>query len=87
MDNIKIVDKLNESRDQLFQMISKIIIGQKDVIDHLFIALLCRGHVLLEGVPGLAKTLLIKTKLVFSIDLDLYSQNILQIYSKKFSYF
>ena len=61
MDNIKIVDKLNESRDQLFQMISKVIIGQKDVIDHLFIALLCRGHVLLEGVPGLAKTLLIKT--------------------------
>ena len=61
MDNIKIVDKLNESRDQLFQMISKVIIGQKDVIDHLFIALLCRGHVLLEGVPGLAKPLLIKT--------------------------
>ena len=42
-------------------MISKSVIGQKDVIDHLFIALLCRGHVLLEGVPGLAKTLLIKT--------------------------
>ena len=42
-------------------MVSKVIIGQKDVIDHLFIALLCRGHVLLEGVPGLAKTLLIKT--------------------------
>ena len=42
-------------------MISKVIIGQKDVIDHLFIALLCKGHVLLEGVPGLAKTLLIKT--------------------------
>ena len=61
MDNIKIVEKLNQSRDQLFDMISKVIIGQKDVIDHLFIALLCRGHVLLEGVPGLAKTLLIKT--------------------------
>ena len=61
MDNIKIVEKLNQSRDQLFDMVSKVIIGQKDVIDHLFIALLCRGHVLLEGVPGLAKTLLIKT--------------------------
>ena len=61
MDNIKIVEKLNQSRDQLFDMISKVIIGQKDVIDHLFIALLCKGHVLLEGVPGLAKTLLIKT--------------------------
>ena len=61
MDNIKIVEQLNESRDKLFNMISRVIIGQKDVIDHLFIALLCRGHVLLEGVPGLAKTLLIKT--------------------------
>jgi MoxR-like ATPase len=61
MDNIKIVEQLNESRDKLFDMISRVIIGQKDVIDHLFIALLCRGHVLLEGVPGLAKTLLIKT--------------------------
>jgi MoxR-like ATPase len=61
MENIKIVEKLNNSKDQLFDMISKVIIGQRDVIDHLFIALLCRGHVLLEGVPGLAKTLLIKT--------------------------
>ena len=61
MENIKIVEKLNNSKEQLFDMISKVIIGQRDVIDHLFIALLCRGHVLLEGVPGLAKTLLIKT--------------------------
>merc|ERR1739841_83583 len=50
-------------------MISKVIIGQKDVMDHLFIALLCRGHILLEGVPGLAKTLLIKT-LSEALDLD-----------------
>ena len=61
MDNIKIVQKLNDSRDELFDMISKVIVGQKEVINHLFVALLCRGHVLLEGVPGLAKTLLIKT--------------------------
>ena len=61
MENIKIIEKLNTSKDMLYNMISKSVIGQKDVIDHLFIALLCRGHVLLEGVPGLAKTLLIKT--------------------------
>ena len=61
MNNIKIVENLINSRIQLFDMISRGIIGQKDVIDHLFIALLCRGHILLEGVPGLAKTLLIKT--------------------------
>jgi len=69
MDNIKIVDKLNDSRDQLFDMLSNVIVGQKDVVDHLFIALLCKGHVLLEGVPGLAKTLLIKS-LSDVLDLD-----------------
>ena len=61
MENIKIVEDLNNSKDKLFDMISNVIIGQREIIDHLFIALLCRGHVLLEGVPGLAKTLLIKT--------------------------
>lgn len=40
---------------------NKRIIGQKHLIDSLLIALLCNGHVLLEGVPGLAKTLAIKT--------------------------
>jgi len=69
MDNIKIVNELNDSKEKLFDMISKVIIGQKDVIDHLFIALLCKGHILLEGVPGLAKTLLIKT-LSEALDLD-----------------
>ncbi len=61
MENIKIVEDLNNSKEKLFDMISNVIIGQREIIDHLFIALLCRGHVLLEGVPGLAKTLLIKT--------------------------
>ncbi len=41
--------------------ISKVIIGQEDMIDSLFIALLCDGHVLLEGVPGLAKTTAVNT--------------------------
>ena len=69
MDNIKIIEKLNTSKDKLYNMISRSVIGQKDVVDHLFIALLCRGHVLLEGVPGLAKTLLVKT-LSESLDLQ-----------------
>src|SRR5205807_6971394 len=38
-----------------------ILVGQEMVVDRLVIALLIRGHVLLEGVPGLAKTLLVKT--------------------------
>ena len=61
MEPKQLIENLNKSRELLYNEISKIIIGQKDVIDHLFIALLSRGHVLLEGVPGLAKTLLIKT--------------------------
>ena len=54
MENIKIVNQLNESKEKLFNMISRVIIGQRDVIDHLFIALLCKGHILLEGVRGAA---------------------------------
>ena len=61
MDNIQLVEKLQTDKDKLFQEISKVIIVQKEIVEHLFISLLCRGHVLLEGVPGLAKTLLIKT--------------------------
>jgi MoxR-like ATPase len=41
--------------------VSKTIVGQKHMVDRLLIGLLCNGHVLLEGVPGLAKTLTIKT--------------------------
>ncbi len=61
MENIQLVEKLQKDKDKLFQEISKVIIGQSEIVEHLFISLLCRGHVLLEGVPGLAKTLLIKT--------------------------
>lgn len=49
--------------------VHKVIIGQQGLLDRLLIALLADGHVLLEGVPGLAKTLTIKT-LAESIDLD-----------------
>lgn len=41
--------------------IKKIIVGQDNIIDRIFIGLLCNGHILLEGLPGLAKTTLIKT--------------------------
>ena len=48
----------NESSfaDQLITEISKVIVGQKYMIERLVIGLLCNGHILLEGVPGLAKT-------------------------------
>ena len=57
MDNIELVKRLHSDKEKLFKEISKVIIGQKDVLEHLFIALLCKGHILLEGVPGLAKRL------------------------------
>ena len=61
MTDIKLVKQLTESRDQFNMEISKRIVGQREIIDHILIALLCRGHTLLVGVPGLAKTLLIKS--------------------------
>lgn len=47
--------------DSLLAEMRKVIVGQKDVIDLIVIAMLCKGHVLLEGVPGLGKTLIFKT--------------------------
>ena len=59
------LEKLSDLRDE----ISKVIIGQKDVVDELLITLFAGGHALLEGVPGLAKTLMIRT-LANAIDAD-----------------
>ncbi|HOI10534.1 MAG TPA: AAA family ATPase [Myxococcota bacterium] len=47
--------------DRVTAEVGKVIVGQKDLVDKVLVALLCRGHVLLEGVPGLAKTLTVKT--------------------------
>ena len=53
----------NESAfvSEMLEQIENVIVGQKQVIERLLIALLCQGHVLIEGVPGLAKTLAVKT--------------------------
>jgi MoxR-like ATPase len=53
--------------DRIYDETSKVIVGQKHMIDRLLLALLANGHVLLEGLPGLAKTLSIKT-LAASVD-------------------
>ena len=52
---------LTESHEALRNEIAKVIVGQEKIIEQLLIALLARGHCLLVGVPGLAKTLLIRT--------------------------
>jgi len=61
VDNLEIMNELKSSRDKLLKEIGKNIIGQQEILEHLYMAMLCQGHVLLEGVPGLAKTLIIKT--------------------------
>ncbi len=55
------VRELAEARRLLLAEIEKRIVGQRDVVDHLLVALFARGHCLFVGVPGLAKTLLIST--------------------------
>src|ERR1700722_13093318 len=54
-------DALKEQAAGIRQAIGKVIVGQNDVVEKLIISILCNGHTLLVGVPGLAKTLLVKT--------------------------
>lgn len=61
IDDVDAVELLNNSYKDIKKEISKVIIGQHEIIEQLIISLLARGHCLLVGVPGLAKTLLIKT--------------------------
>ncbi len=53
--------RLQEARAQIREQLAQVIVGQGEVIEELLISLFCRGHCLLEGVPGLAKTLMIST--------------------------
>ena len=55
------MERLPETRDRLLKEIRKGIIGQDDVIEQLLVTLLAKGHCLLTGIPGLGKTLLVKT--------------------------
>lgn len=55
------VKELQEKYQQLKETIAQVIVGQSDVVEKLVISILCNGHSLLVGVPGLAKTLLVRT--------------------------
>lgn len=59
--DVQLVEKLNNSVDEIKSEIRKVIIGQEEIVESLLVSLLARGHCLLVGVPGLAKTLLIRT--------------------------
>jgi MoxR-like ATPase len=60
-DDLDAVRKLGEAFQSLKKQLARVIVGQDDVIEELLIALFSRGHCILEGVPGLAKTLMIST--------------------------
>jgi MoxR-like ATPase len=55
------VERLGQARRKIMEQLSRVIVGQHQVVDELLISLFSRGHCLLEGVPGLAKTLMIST--------------------------
>ena len=70
MENKVDIKKINEKIekesafiDLLRSEMNKVIVGQKNMVDKLLIGLLAKGHILLEGVPGLAKTLAINTSI------------------------
>lgn len=60
-NDVEAVKTLHDKYTSIKQSISKVIVGQHDVVDKLIISILCDGHSLLVGVPGLAKTLLVNT--------------------------
>ncbi len=68
-DPAELSQQLRKLRDAIVQQVGKVIVGQREVIDQILIAMFSRGHVLLVGVPGLAKTLLVRT-LAETLDLD-----------------
>jgi MoxR-like ATPase len=60
-DDLAAVEKLNRGFDKIRGEMGKVIVGQHQVLEELLIAIFARGHCLLVGVPGLAKTLMIRT--------------------------
>ncbi len=60
-DDLALLAELKAARDKVRAELGKVIIGQSEVVDQLLMAVFAQGHVLLEGVPGLAKTLMVST--------------------------
>lgn len=61
IDDVKEVEQLSEAISNVKLEIAKVIVGQEQIVNDLLVSLIAKGHCLLVGVPGLAKTLLIKT--------------------------
>jgi MoxR-like ATPase len=60
-EDAAVVARLREAHAKVREELGKVIVGQEDILDHLLVGLLCRGHILLLGLPGLGKTLMART--------------------------
>ena len=60
-NDVELIQKVRDAHSKLRKEIGKVIIGQEQVVDQLLMAIFCRSHALLMGVPGLAKTLMVST--------------------------
>ena len=65
----EVIAQFKEAREQVLGEIGKVIVGQREVLNQILVALFARGHCLLIGVPGLAKTLMVRT-LASAVDLE-----------------
>ncbi|MYB01607.1 AAA domain-containing protein, partial [Candidatus Poribacteria bacterium] len=60
-EEVQAIEQLMESQELILAQLKKVIVGQEEVVNQMLMALFAGGHCLLEGVPGLAKTLMIRT--------------------------
>src|SRR6184192_275579 len=60
-DDVAAVQRCEKAYNRLRDELAKVIVGQSEVIEQVLVAMFARGHALLEGVPGLAKTLLVSS--------------------------
>src|ERR1035437_5417838 len=61
LEDLQAVQALNIAYQKLTREVAGVIVGQEDVVEQVLVSIFCRGHALLVGVPGLAKTLLVST--------------------------
>jgi len=59
--NVEAIERLAQQRTALIEQLSRVIVGQREVIDNVLLTIFCGGHGLIVGVPGLAKTLLVRS--------------------------
>ena len=68
-DDVRKAERLREAKAAILEQLGRVIVGQQGAVEEVLIALFARGHCLLQGVPGLAKTLLV-TSLARILDLQ-----------------